>query len=254
MEVLYIPSYTCNIVGSTVLEMTREIVTSGGNEKSRGRIIDTNGNQIGYFSPNTKNTSFPCLRLSGPPVGPRLGPSRFKSGVAYFLSIHWPEGERERWRARGEQDKTATEKLQWIGDQPYTAEEKEWLKKHYKGEYKFLMTHGLSIFDEEDRAEGRAIMRTLAKYDESQDKNDEEDDVDDGDDQNREIEDEDEEEDDDSDLEGHLADHHFNEEELDWIEKHYRNSATFMFSHGLKFYDDEHCKTAKTLVQHFLEE
>jgi hypothetical protein len=42
-----------------------------------------------------------------------------------------------------------------------TAEEKKWLKTHYGGEFKFLSDYGLKVFNEEDREEGRAIMRSL---------------------------------------------------------------------------------------------
>ncbi|KAL7919805.1 hypothetical protein ACQKWADRAFT_322763 [Trichoderma austrokoningii] len=196
---------------------------------------DASGKPIAYFSPRNKLT---CFKLSGPPIGPRLGPSKLKSNTVYLFIIQWPDSERARWKAHSEQIKTDAEQRQWIGEQPYTVEEKQWLKKHYEGEFKFLMAHGLKIHDEEDRAEGRAIMRMLAKN------HDEEDD-----------EEEDEEgEEEDSDLEGHFADYHFNEEELDCIEKHYRNSANFLISYGFKFYDDQDCAAAKRLLQDFLHE
>lgn len=199
---------------------------------------DASGKPVAYFSPNSERF---CLRLSGHPVGPRLGPSKFKPDTTHWSRINWPASERARWKAHGQQIKADTDKRQWAGEQPYTTEEKQWLKKHYEGEFKFLMAHGLSIYNEEDRAEGRAIMRALARDDESDDgyemKDDEEDD-----------------DEDDSDIEGHLADYHFSQEELDWIQKHHRNSATFMLSHGLKFYEEEDCVIAKRLLQGFMRE
>lgn len=51
------------------------------------------------------------------------------------------------------------------GDAPYTPAEKEWLEKHWGGEYKFLQSYLLSIYKEEDRAEGRAIVRAMMKHD-----------------------------------------------------------------------------------------
>lgn len=246
---LYIPSYVCNIVGSPIFEIAAQI-SFGRTEKSMGGMSDANGKPVAYFSPATE-PMLSCLKLSGPPVGPRLGPSKFESDTAYMLSITWPDSERARWEARGQQVKTDTEKRQWIGEQPYTAEEKEWLKKHYGGEFKFLMSYQLSIYDEEDRAEGRAIMRAMARADESNDEDDEEDEEEDDD---QKGEDEDEAEEDSSDPDNHLADYHFSEEELNWIKKHYRDSATFMFSYGLKFYDDEDCAEAKRLVRALLHE
>ncbi|KAK0655096.1 hypothetical protein B0T16DRAFT_318492, partial [Cercophora newfieldiana] len=44
---------------------------------------------------------------------------------------------------------------------PYTAEEKQWLNRHFGGEFKFLMAYGLSIYKEEDREEGRHIVRAM---------------------------------------------------------------------------------------------
>ncbi|KAK0611623.1 hypothetical protein B0T14DRAFT_571498 [Immersiella caudata] len=44
-----------------------------------------------------------------------------------------------------------------------TPEEKEWAKEHWGSEHDFLEAYGLDIFKEEDRAVGRAIVRTLMK-------------------------------------------------------------------------------------------
>lgn len=43
---------------------------------------------------------------------------------------------------------------------PYTIEEQKWLKDQYRGEFHFLQTQGLSIYKENDRDEGRAVVRT----------------------------------------------------------------------------------------------
>lgn len=261
-EVLYIPSSVCNIIGFPIYDII-DGVSMGGTEKSRGVMTDASGKPLAYFSPDTE-TSLACLKLSGPPVGPKLAPSKLQSDVVYVLSVIWPDNERARWKSLDQHTMADNQKRQWVGEQPYTAEEKKWLKKHYGGEFKFLCLYGLSIYNEEDRAEGRAIMRTLSRADESNDENDggddddqkgkDEDEDEDEEEFCEEDDEEDEEEEDDSDLENHLADYHFNEEELDWIEKHYQNSATFMISYGLKFYDDDDCATAKQLVQDFLGE
>lgn len=51
---------------------------------------------------------------------------------------------------------------------PYTQAEKQWLKDHWDGEFKFLRAYGLSIYKEEDREEGRAIARAMIKGDTEQ--------------------------------------------------------------------------------------
>jgi hypothetical protein len=52
-----------------------------------------------------------------------------------------------------------------VCDAPLTGEEKAFLKEHYRGEFHFLRSHGLSIYKEDDRAEGRAILRALMDHD-----------------------------------------------------------------------------------------
>ena len=66
---------------------------------------------------------------------------------------------------------------------------------------------------------------------------------------NDDDEDEDEDEDPERSLEGHFADFNFSDQELDFIEKGWGDSATFMLSYGLKFYKDEDCEEAKAIVR-----
>lgn len=44
---------------------------------------------------------------------------------------------------------------------PYTTEEKQWLKMNHRDEFHFLRTYGFSIYNEEQRAEGRLIVRAF---------------------------------------------------------------------------------------------
>src|SRR5579859_589853 len=72
------------------------------------------------------------------------------------LSFFWPDKERAQW----ERVKTADlESARSTQVPPYTDEEKEWLKENWGGEFRFLRGHLLKIHDEEDRAEGRRIVR-----------------------------------------------------------------------------------------------
>lgn len=44
---------------------------------------------------------------------------------------------------------------------PYSPQEKNWLKKHFNNEFIFLRSHMLNIHKEEDRQEGRQLLRFL---------------------------------------------------------------------------------------------
>ena len=43
----------------------------------------------------------------------------------------------------------------------HTPAEKAWLKENWKDEFHFLASHGLSIYKDEDRQEGKAILKGL---------------------------------------------------------------------------------------------
>ncbi|KAK0742120.1 hypothetical protein B0T21DRAFT_408962 [Apiosordaria backusii] len=73
------------------------------------------------------------------------------------------EEEKKRQAEREEQERL--DFFQMIVPPPYTTEEKQWLKAHFKSEYKFLEQYGLSIHDEEEREEGRRIARALMAND-----------------------------------------------------------------------------------------
>lgn len=63
------------------------------------------------------------------------------------------------------------------------------------------------------------------------------------------ADDEEEEEEEEWNPEGHFADRFFDEETLDWIEKRWKHSEEFMYSCGLKFYDDEDCGKAVRIAR-----
>ena len=54
---------------------------------------------------------------------------------------------------------------------PYTEEEKGWLKREWRGDFKFLAAYGLSIYKDEDRDEGRRMARAMMEVDEAGDTN-----------------------------------------------------------------------------------
>ncbi|KAF1991472.1 hypothetical protein K402DRAFT_409676 [Aulographum hederae CBS 113979] len=228
-DVLYMPSAVCNIFGIPPSPDYR-LERLGGNG---GTIIDRDGKRAGLI----EVVRLFRLRLHGQ----RGGVSSLGDGM-YMINTHWPNNERARWEAA----------------KPYTAEEKEWLKKNWEGEFKFLNAYGLSVHKEEDREEGRGMVRKFMKEGRENDGDAHEDNPEYELEFRRDEEDEEDPEDDDSDdflaeLErdpmSHLADRHFSEAQLAWIKKHYRYSSKFMLSHGLKPYDDGDCVMAATLLQ-----
>lgn len=237
-NVLHCPNALCNIFafpgGSGTTDNGEDYdVTTVGDKKRKGAIRKKDGSPVAYFDPTGRLFQ---IKLSGPPYGPITGSTVLKGDGIYMINVRWPAAERERYAKH----------LRTIRDaitaaQPrYTDAEKEWLKGNFKNEYTFLQRYGLSIYKEEDREEGRAILRALIEDDKDTD---------------TEVTDEYTGSDDDSDdLDGHMADYHFDEQSLDWIEKHYKNSRNFMFSFGLKFYDDDDCFEAQRIVHAMMEE
>ncbi|KAI8404412.1 hypothetical protein FOFC_15907 [Fusarium oxysporum] len=158
-NVLHAPSIICNIIGSPVLNDYH--VFTSFSETSSGSIHRlSDGRRIAYFKPATQAARFFQVRLSGPPVGPKVGPPPFDPSTKYLLRAEWPDSERKKHDNVQLllQDKD-------IADGPLKATENAWVKKHYGDEFKFLQAHGLSILKEEDRAEGRIIVRTMISRD-----------------------------------------------------------------------------------------
>ena len=125
---------------------------------------------------------------------------------------------------------------------PITQAEKKWLKdNNYKDEFHLLREQGLSIYKEEDRAEGRLIMRAIMEQDQDHDGEG-------GNGDNsflRELE---------EDPMSHMADYSFSAEQLDWIKKHYKHSANFLHSYGLKPFEDGDCQEGKAIVQAMMDD
>jgi hypothetical protein len=231
-DVLYCPSALCNQVSIPSLAGSY-----GVSLKPEGGEISRDNVPIGIID----SPILLKLRLSGQsPNQTSLDEDGF-----YSLSFVWPVEERRRWERVKAAD-LETERSSPVA--PYTDEEKEWLKENWGGEFRFLRAHLLKIHDEEDRAEGRRIVRAMMH---NSDDGDDSDDDDDSDDESFTI----------SytngrgvkpiipHAEGHMADYHFSEDELVWIEENFGNSASFLATYGLKFYDDDDCKEGKRIVQ-----
>ncbi|OJD17249.1 hypothetical protein AJ78_02631 [Emergomyces pasteurianus Ep9510] len=151
-KVLHAPTITCNIIGLPIFDDYD--VTCGGETSpvSAGSIADKEGRCVAYFD---RRKRLMQVRPCGPPYGPPLGLTAFKKEVHYMINALWPDSEQRRWR-----DHQA--KIKAVVENPgYTSEEKAWLKKHFRGEFYFLRMFCLSIYKEEDREEGRRIVRAM---------------------------------------------------------------------------------------------
>jgi hypothetical protein len=252
-DVLYCPSALCNQVSIPSLVGSYGVsLKPGEGEISRDNV------PIGIID----NPLLWKLRLSGQHPNQT---SLDKDGL-YALSFIWSDEERARWERVKAADLQSQRSSQVA---PYTDEEKEWLKENWGGEFRFLRAHLLKIHDEEDRAEGRRIVRAMMHDSHDSNVNDDDDDDDDDDDEDDDDED-DMDEDGDSFIisytdghgakpiiphaGGHAADYYFSKDELIWIEKNFGNSASFLVTYGLKFYNDDDCKEGKQIVQAMMSE
>ena len=253
-EVLHAPTSLCNILGHDFMSRYEIDMRVGG------AIKDSEGRSAGYFD---EDKVFFCLKLSGPPVGPTTTPSPFlrsnaNSGRILYINARWADAERmsvDFNNPRSELSDLCNTGTRWRAVKPYTDAEKVWLKQNYKDEYHFLQQHGLSIYKDEDREDGRAMARSLMAADDevSEDSKG----VSDGNNKDEDEEEEEEEEDDadtflaelEADPTSHVADYHFSEKQLIWIKKHFKHSGNFLLSHGLKPFDDEDCREGRAIVE-----
>ncbi|KAG9757716.1 hypothetical protein KCU73_g4264, partial [Aureobasidium melanogenum] len=169
------------------------------------------------------------------------------SDAMYYIHATWPEEEIAKYN-RFITESKAENASKPNHDASLTAEEKEFLKKHYGNEFKFLMSYGLSIHKEEDREEGRSILRALMSKsdDEAAPLEDSDDDQSvESNDFLAEIE---------RDPTSHVADYKFSAEQLDFIKARYGHSGNFMLSCGLKPFDDDDCDEAVSIIKTFMSE
>ena len=289
-DVLYAPAVLCNILGCPILQDCT--LTLGSQEPNRLRDRHTGVTVALLDSPSLWR-----LRLRGQsPTQTSLDP-----GGAYVIGAIWPISQRILWHifklgnmpssaprpeamSKPEQATTSNKDLVVKAKPeagankdrtvfamaatkpvlpPLTPEEKAWLKTNFRSEYHFLLMYHLSIYKDEDRAEGRSILKALMAKDEPESDSDDgrpaisKDDDDDG------VDEEDENSSSSSTnsfLHGfkdsstsHLADRYFNEKELKWIEIFYWHSGNFMLSCGLKPWCDQDCKIAQSMVRRMME-
>ncbi|KAM0670451.1 hypothetical protein ACQRIU_000846 [Beauveria bassiana] len=207
-NVLHAPDSLCNMIGLP-FHRDYDLTIRPCLPVNEFRLPD--GTPAGFF----KNEEFSQLRLSGPPIGPHVGPSPFQPGCEYWLRGDWPDAERDKW--------LLPKKRQDLLDRP-SAEERRWLKKHYGNEYKFLAAHGLRIRDERDRQEGLESMRDFMR-DVSTDS-----------------------------LGGSGQEgERVSPEERKWLKKHYGNEFKFLTMHGLRMHDDQDRQEGLSIIRVLME-
>lgn len=219
---------------------------------SNGSLVRGDGTEVGYFEPGV-NCRFQ-LRLSGPPVGPRVGPSPFDPNVSYIINARWPVEQREHWLNGSTDVAHAPPGPSNSAQQPArpNEQEKQWLKRNFGGEFQFLVRHGLSIFKDEDREEAWQIMRTLMHNDDDHDM---------GADMNADSavhvpitqEDMDGCGLDDEEREMQLLDSYFEPEVLQWVQDNHDDVKSFMLNVDLNVNIPNDREAAAVLAEHLME-
>lgn len=224
-NVLHAPDRQCNIIGTPISNSYAIALGGAKSAASKGSINDLEGRPVAYF-----DSRLPLfhVKLRGRPVSPHTRERHIISPVGAI----WHGAERDRW----EEHQANLALSRKPRNDEYTTEEKQWLKENYKSEFHFLRDHGLSIYKDEDREEGRSILRAIMR--EEDDGHDEELDSIYRDDNS----------------DGRLADRHFSSRELSSLNKECRSSMNFMANFGLDFYNDDDCHEAKAILQGIMHE
>jgi hypothetical protein len=148
-NVLHVPTYICNAIGQPIVKDHTVIFAK---DEAEGGILTRSGKRLAHTKANHMLFAVAVL----PPRDYAFGDSVFKHGRAYMVSCSWAQAEVNKWLAH--KKKAAG---QFDGSHLYKPEERKFLKSEYGGEYKFLRQNGLSIHKDEDREQGRAILRSV---------------------------------------------------------------------------------------------
>lgn len=134
--------------------------------------------------------------------------------------------------------KPKKKRKKYKADDLFSETQLDWIKDNYATPAAFMKAHNLNFKNKNDRDTAKVLVEQFQYHDEG-----------DGDElYPKGLDDDDGDCDNTSDPEGHMTDYLFSDEQLDWIKTHYGNSMTFMFSYGLKFYDEEDCDEAVAIV------
>ncbi|KAI4740077.1 hypothetical protein E4T50_09489 [Aureobasidium sp. EXF-12298] len=235
-NVLYAPRYTANIFAMSMepdlvvpLSLDVKPIVKRGTDKVLGLVVFKTLWRV-WLKGQSQNQS--SLDSNG--------------NRMYYFHASWPEEEIKKYNNFVAESK-AKQASKSDHEPPLTTEEKEFLKKHYGDEFKFLLSYELSIYKEDDREEGRRILRALMSDFEA-----EADALEDSEDDDRSIESNDFLADLEQDPTSHVADYKFSADQLDYVEVHYGHSGSFMRCYGLKPWDDKDCDEAVSIIKAFM--
>lgn len=234
-NVLYAPSYTVNIFAmcmepDLVVPLSCDVkpILKSGTDKVLGLVVFKTLWRV-WLKGQSQDQSI-------------LDPDRM-----YYFHASWPEEEINKYNTFVSEAK-AKQASKSDSAPPLTTVEKDFLKKHYGNEPKFLLMPELSIYKEDDREEGRRILRALMS--DLEDEADALEDSEDDDDQS--VESNDFLADLERDPTSHVADYKFSNDQLDYVKAHYGHSGHFMRCYGLKSWDDEDCDEAVSIIKAFM--
>ena len=145
-DVLYCPTGFCNVLGLDFFEAYNPHELS-----YRPNDINEPCNLKGADNTNVGMIKWhPKPRLLKLLLAPEPNRTSLNSDGTYVFTVSWSEAERRRWKNHK------------YGISPLTSDEKDWLKQNgYKDEWHFCGMHGLKLHDEEDRRDGRNLLRQM---------------------------------------------------------------------------------------------
>ncbi|SPO04349.1 uncharacterized protein DNG_07034 [Cephalotrichum gorgonifer] len=223
-NVLHVPTATCNVIGNPILDEYR-VTMSGSRQDTKGAIVDRRGRNVANFDPRAILFQ---VRLSGPPVGPRVGPSPFDPSILYMINVRWPDSERDKWEAsRGVRAPQA------VGVTPLSDTEKRWFIEHWGGEFKFLASYGLSFYKEKDREVGRVILRAILSGSGGSDNSN-------GDKSEASLA---------VNTAQSVGIAPLSKTEKSWLKEHWGSEFRFLLCHGLSIYEEEDREEGRTILR-----
>ena len=142
--VLHIPFYRRNFIDDLIINDYKICFQS---KETKGFIADQDGQKIAYIDPchplcqvKLRNPSSCYYALDHKSI--------------YAIHAIWSDFERGNWYAH----------QNTLGEL-FSLQEKIWLKKRFGNEFTFLKVQGLNIYKNEDRENGRTLLRSLMQAD-----------------------------------------------------------------------------------------
>ena len=235
-HVLYAPHSATNIFATACgMEPELDIPPTG-----RGDVTSVTERGTNKVVGLIVHLKLPKLWLKGQPQNQ----SSLNPQAIHYIHASWPDGEISKY-------KTFVTEFNASQSRSLTPEEKKVLKQNYGGEFKFLVSYGLSIHKQADRQEGRRILRHLMSGLEDKD-NTMEDANDDGDNDKQSVDIDDFQAEIERDPASHVADYKFTANQLDYLKNHYGHSGDFIRSHGLSPWDDDDCILAVQVLEELM--